>query len=177
MPDERKTYPVSTIAKLLDLSERRIQQLSQKGVIPKSAHGEYDLVGAVQGYIRHLKENIYLQENGTTEEHIQRTRLLKLKADKAELQLQKELDEVVPADIAFDLIEEMNLAIRTRLLVMPSKLAPWLFQKTTGEIEKVLKDEIYEALDEISKTPFPEKVLQKLEQEESQDSTTAEFDS
>ena len=36
--------PIAVIARLLDLSERRIQQLSREGVIPKAERGQYDLV-------------------------------------------------------------------------------------------------------------------------------------
>jgi hypothetical protein len=40
--------PIGVIARLLDLSERRVQQLSREGVIPKAERGQYDLVGAVR---------------------------------------------------------------------------------------------------------------------------------
>jgi hypothetical protein len=48
-------YPVETIAKLLDLTPRRVQQLSAEGVIPRVGHGKYELVSSVRGYIRYLK--------------------------------------------------------------------------------------------------------------------------
>lgn len=51
-----QTYPVGVIAKLLMLTERRVQQLVDAGFIPKAARGKYDLVGSVQGYVRFLKE-------------------------------------------------------------------------------------------------------------------------
>ena len=43
------TQPIGVIAKLLDLSERRVQQLSREGVIPKAERGQYDLIGSVRG--------------------------------------------------------------------------------------------------------------------------------
>ena len=48
------TQPIGVIAKLLDRSERRVQQLSREGVIPKAEHGQYDLIGSVRGYVRYL---------------------------------------------------------------------------------------------------------------------------
>ncbi|MFN3156930.1 helix-turn-helix domain-containing protein [Marivita cryptomonadis] len=39
------SQPIGVIAKLLDLSERRVQQLSREGVIPKVNRGQYDLIG------------------------------------------------------------------------------------------------------------------------------------
>jgi len=50
--------PIVVIARLLDLSERRIQQLSREGVIPKAERGQYDLVGAVRGYVAYLRDPI-----------------------------------------------------------------------------------------------------------------------
>lgn len=48
------SQPLAVIAKLLDLTERRVQQLSREGVIPKAERGRYDLVGAVKGS-KHLE--------------------------------------------------------------------------------------------------------------------------
>jgi hypothetical protein len=50
------TQPVAVIARLLDLTERRVQQLAREGIIPPAARsgnerGRYDLVGAVRGYV------------------------------------------------------------------------------------------------------------------------------
>ena len=49
------TYSLDVIAKLLDISPRRVQQLSSDGVIPRASRGKYELVPAVQGYIRFLR--------------------------------------------------------------------------------------------------------------------------
>lgn len=46
------TQPIGVISRLLDLSERRVQQLSREGVIPKANRGQYDLIGSVRGYVR-----------------------------------------------------------------------------------------------------------------------------
>ncbi len=48
--------PIGVIARLLDLSERRVQQLSREGVIPKAERGQYDLVGAVRAYDANLRD-------------------------------------------------------------------------------------------------------------------------
>ncbi len=50
------SQPIGVIAKLLDLSERRVQQLSREGVIPKATRGQYDLIGSVRGYVRYLRD-------------------------------------------------------------------------------------------------------------------------
>jgi len=44
--DTSRLCSAATLAKLLDLSERRIRQLASEGVIPKVTTGQYDIVGA-----------------------------------------------------------------------------------------------------------------------------------
>ena len=48
-------YPKETIARLFNLSERRIEQLVQKKVIPKAGRGLFDLASTVQAYILYLQ--------------------------------------------------------------------------------------------------------------------------
>ena len=50
------TAPIESLAKLLDLTPRRVQQLAKEGVIPKPAtRGQYDIIPSVVAYIRHLR--------------------------------------------------------------------------------------------------------------------------
>lgn len=44
-------------AKLLMITPERVRQLSNMGYVPKVARGRYPLLGAVQGYIRFLKDD------------------------------------------------------------------------------------------------------------------------
>lgn len=48
-------YGADVIAKLLEITPRRLQQLAKDGYIPKASRGKYSLVGAVQGYVRFLR--------------------------------------------------------------------------------------------------------------------------
>ena len=50
------TYPAATMAKLLLLTPRRLQQLVTEGVIPKVERGRYELAPVVQAYIQYLRE-------------------------------------------------------------------------------------------------------------------------
>ena len=43
-------------AKFMDLSEHRVQKLSRKGSIPNADQSPYELVSALQGYFRYLRE-------------------------------------------------------------------------------------------------------------------------
>ena len=48
-------YSTDIIANLLNLSERRVEQLTKKKIIPKAGRGVYDLGSTVQSYIRYLQ--------------------------------------------------------------------------------------------------------------------------
>ena len=48
-------YPKETIATLLNISERRIEQLVKQKVIPKAGRGVFDLGPTVQAYVRYLQ--------------------------------------------------------------------------------------------------------------------------
>ena len=48
-------YPKETIANLLNVSERRIEQLVKQRIIPKAGRGVFDLGPTVQAYVRYLQ--------------------------------------------------------------------------------------------------------------------------
>ena len=57
MDDSRSQglYPKETIANLLNVSERRIEQLVKQKIIPKAGRGVFDLGPTVTAYIRYLQ--------------------------------------------------------------------------------------------------------------------------
>jgi phage terminase Nu1 subunit (DNA packaging protein) len=80
------SQPIGVIARLLDLSERRIQQLSRDGVIPKTERGQYDLVAAVRGFVAYLRDLAVKAQGGAPDFGVERARLIKAKADIAEME-------------------------------------------------------------------------------------------
>ena len=48
-------YPTDVIANLLCISERRVEQLVKKKIIPKAGRGVFDLGTTVQSYVRYLQ--------------------------------------------------------------------------------------------------------------------------
>lgn len=60
--DTRGDFPAGVIARLLNITERRLQQLAKQGVVPKSARGRYPLAGTIRAYIK------FLQESGGSDE-------------------------------------------------------------------------------------------------------------
>lgn len=82
MAAPRIDYPGETIATLLGITTRRLQQLASEGYVPKGERrGTYPLVGAVQGYIKYLKESS--REANRSSEH---QRLARAQAVKVEME-------------------------------------------------------------------------------------------
>ena len=81
------TYAVGTIAKLFDLTERRVQQLAKDNVIPKPVDGKYDLIGCVRGYVVFLRKAVEQQGSGSSNAHLKQSRvdLLDMQKKNAEL--------------------------------------------------------------------------------------------
>jgi len=150
------TYPVSTIAKLLLLSDRRVQQLANEGVIPKSERGRYELVGAVQGYIRYLQDrSISPGNSGTLDYQAEKARLTKAQADTAEIELAKLRGDL--ASIAdFEKAQAISAAtIRTNVMSVPQRVVIRLLGETDEtKFKETLKQELALALETAANTDF-----------------------
>jgi phage terminase Nu1 subunit (DNA packaging protein) len=149
------TYPVSVIAKLLMLTERRVQQLAAEGSIPKPERGKYELAPTVQAYIRYLRDrSVGADMNGDDQAGAYKTRMLKAKTRVAEA----EADQVDGALLRRSVVEvawtRMISNMRARLLSIPSKIAPLVHSAPSiAAVSAALTSAIHEALEEISRTP------------------------
>ena len=146
--------PIGVIARLLDLSERRIQQLSREGVIPKAERGQYDLVAAVRGYVAYLRELAVKAQAGAPDFGAERARLIKAKADLAEMEADGRRGELLPADAVEAAWTAVLARLRARLLVLPDRLAPLCHEETTiAGVRDQIRKAVREALDELAATP------------------------
>ncbi len=144
------SYPVSAIAKLFDLTERRVQQLAQEGVIPKSTKGKYELVPTVKGYINYLRERSLGKDSPTNDFHNDKQKLLKAQVIKLEMETGVMSKDLLPKELVKNSFFNIVSRCRSVLLNIPSKLA----QEVIGlreplEAEKLIKNVVYEALDEL----------------------------
>ena len=82
-------YRVEIIAQLFGVTVRRIQQLTQEGVLPTTETTEgrrYDLVPTTQNYVKYLSDKAYGKNRGSDEEIAQKSRKIKAEADLKEAQ-------------------------------------------------------------------------------------------
>ena len=57
-----------TLSILLDVTERRIQQLAREGVMVRDKRGRYDLIPSIQGYVRYLRAYVEKKHVNVEEE-------------------------------------------------------------------------------------------------------------
>jgi len=145
------TFPLDFISKLLDLTPRRVQQLSAEGVIPKAERGRYELVPAIQGYIRYLKERSIKADTSGDDYNAHRTRLTKARADLAEMEKEQIREQLIPAGDVERAWIDVSQNMRQKLLAFPQRVAPEVYAaEKLIEVKSILKDNIYDALKEIS---------------------------
>lgn len=147
------TYPVDTIAKLLLLTPRRVQQLSAEGIIPRAERGRYELAPAVQGYIRFLQER-HLGADGDDggDATLAAEKLKKLAAEREmkEMERDERRGRLHDEQAIIKTYAGRIVAVRAKMLSIPKKLAPQLIEMSDPvEVETLIKAEVYAALREL----------------------------
>ncbi|MCD7857744.1 MAG: hypothetical protein LUG55_08125 [Clostridiales bacterium] len=128
-------YRVEIIAQLFGVSVRRIQQLTQEGVLPASETpegGRYDLVPTIQSYVKYLSDKAYGKNRSERELEL---REQKMQADIALKESQGELHRL-RTDIAagrYIDIEEVKLDY-SRFFVAFKKFATSLPSRVVGMV-------------------------------------------
>src|SRR2546425_2389850 len=141
-------YPVSAIAALLKLSERRIYQLVKDGIIPRPVKGQYEPIGCVHGYTDYLKR--LATGGGELTLTDERTKLTRYQAALAELQYRKESGELIRAKRATQIWGEGVTAVRQRLLGLSTRLAPSVAtSESIPEIKELIDTAVHEVLNEL----------------------------
>jgi len=138
----KKLVTSKIVAQWIGLTERRVRQLRDEGVINEEVPGLYDLHRTILKYIKYL--------GGTGKESLQ-TERMKLTAEKrkaAEMDNKLRSGSMHSTEDVERGLKTLCLNIRSRLLILPAKLSPMLATKTNqAEIFDELQKAIYEALD------------------------------
>lgn len=145
-----KLYSAKIVAKYLDISEKRVKQLSDENIIKEFKPGLYDLQAAINSYVNYLRK-----DNPSGDEdinyNVERAKLVKVKRENEELDLMIRKKDLHKTEEIEQVMVVMLLRFKSRLMSMPSKLSPVLAKKTDkAEIFKVMKSNIDDALNELS---------------------------
>ena len=151
-------YTSKVIAQWLCLTERRVRQLRDEGVIVEARPGLYELQPTVARYIK------YLGGAGKESLNTERMKLTAEKRKAAEMDNDLRRGDLHSTQDIEKGIQTMCLNIRSRFLAMPAKLSPTLAAMDGNQA--AIFDEMKKAIDEMSVSGFNgmkfEKIIQNL---------------
>lgn len=141
------------LSDFLGISDGKIRVFVTEGTMTRAYRGLYNKDECIKNYIGYLREIAKKRERNGSEYvdyNRERARLTKLQADKAELELDIKLGGCVQVDIVKAELEKAFINMRAKLLSLPTKITSELAGASTpSEIQKIIKSNIYEALDEL----------------------------
>ncbi|AVK86006.1 hypothetical protein C3943_22170 [Lysinibacillus sp. B2A1] len=141
------------IAKMFNLTERRVRQLVEEGVISRVAHGRFDLIDTVSKYVTFLKLSFDGIDENDVAESLDYEKWLheKAKREKAEIELAHIKKEMHRSEEVEKILNHMVMAFRSKMLSLPTKVAPRLINRDDPKlIEALLEENIHEALHELA---------------------------
>ena len=140
------------VATHLDMSPQRVRDLLKQGVLTRG-HGQdsLDLDECRKNYIRYLRMRSRGLQNNSGDLNEEKTRLTKLQADKAELEVREMEQSLVSVEKITEEWVGYAANVRSKLLALPSKVSHRVQSADTyAEAEKILKEAVYDALYELS---------------------------
>ncbi len=154
------------VSEHLGLSVPSISELIKKGVLPsKRGRSPLDLDVCRHAYISYLRKlSGYHKKSGSGDIAEEKTRLTKAQADRAELEVSELEGRLIPATLVQDTWTDFVANVRAKLLGMPSRLAHQMIAtEDYAEAEKLLKDCVYDALNELAENGIPTEYAGRVE--------------
>ena len=131
-PRSQGLYPKETIASLLNISERRVEQLVKKRVIPKAGRGVFDLGQTVSAYIRYLQ--------GLCQGSLRESEPSELDRRLMEARVLERESKARQAKYRADMMEHdmQDSRLRSEVRKLPEKLRPLLSDYDSRLVELVM---------------------------------------
>lgn len=147
------TVSAAVLGNIFGVTDRRIRQMAEEGIITRVSKGRYNLVESLKNYILSLKLAVDSnnEENPDGELDIDEEKALheRVKRHISELKLQTMKGELHKAEDVEAVMSDMLSAFKTRMMNIPSKVAPVLEERDAGYIKEKLTTEVTEALNEL----------------------------
>jgi len=146
------TTPV--ISSLFGLTDRRVRQLVEEGIIGRVKNGSYDLAQTVKQYIMFLRassDGKELERDSESMYLLEKTKHEAAKREIAEIELAQIRGRMHDAVDIERVMTDMLMAFRAKMLTMPSKIAPLLIaHNEIAVIQDIIQKEVHEALAELA---------------------------
>lgn len=151
-PKPDRLVSAAEFADLVGIGERAVRELARKGIVPRTPEGLYPLRASVLGYCASMRAaatgRLGELDGSTSGLTIQRKRLVREQADRAELVNQQMRGELVPAAEVEAEWARIATALRARLLALPSRVHQRLAHLTPAELATIDR-EVRDALTEL----------------------------
>lgn len=157
-PNNKKLVATKEVANFFKISDRRIQQLTQQGILPavkRTKDGnQYDLFATTQRYIFYLQDIVNNRTKSTEEQEKEKLdaeiRLKQAKADMAQIDLKILKTEVLVAEDVQAFIEDLAATTKSLLMGLPGRLAIDLDGiDSTAERSDIIEKVLTGVLDEL----------------------------
>lgn len=171
-PATKKNYvDAKVIATLFGLTVRRIQQLTQDGILKTEQVGRqrrYDLLDTVRRYIAYLQDKCN-SKGGNKDDNENESRRLKAdadikaaKAEIAEMELLELKGEMHRSEDVEAMTTDLVFTIRSMMLALPGRLAIDLAPiDKPAEISERIKQEVHAILQELSNYTYDAEAYKK----------------
>lgn len=150
------TVSAKVMSEIIGVGDRQIRNLAEEGILVRNSHGKYLLLKSIKNYIMNLKI-AKAGQNVTSDFEEQELDLEKEKAKNehfkamiTEIRLQLIKGKVHKSEDVGAVITDMFIKFRSKMMALPSALAPKLEGKEKFEIQEKLKEKIEEALHELA---------------------------
>jgi len=165
--DAKMEVNTKTLALVLGLTARRVQQLAQDGVITAAGRGRYPLAGAVQEYIEYRAAEKPLSQ-AETEKLNSEVVIKKAKAVMMSMEAKELQGKMHRAEDVANMTEDLIYATRSMLLALPGRLAvDAAAVSDPAEMSELIRREVYSVMEELSQyrynsQKYEERVRQRM---------------
>lgn len=146
-----QTVSIKTIARVCNITERRVNQLAKENIIPRHERGRYPFIRCVTSYIQYLQAR--LDGLGSTSPNIEDAKARKIAAEArlAEIELANAEFETIAIKDHAKLIGNIAEIIKSKLISLPTILAPALAMETSQSVcRSHLEEHVHAALVELT---------------------------
>lgn len=168
--NEKIVIGTKALGEIFGVDRKWIEDLTNRGILEKQGRGTYDLIKNVNLYVTHLKAKGSASEDAKSvvnEKDRQEMLLKSAKREKAEMELQLLKGQLVSTEDVKQVYGGMVLTFRSKMLSMPTKIAPKLIgQQNLITVQDILSEEIYAALRELSNSDVNEFIKPKVDSDE-----------
>lgn len=147
------TVSAAVLGDLFGVTDRRIRQMAEEGIVARAAKGRYKLVESIKNYLLTLKlaaEGVGVElADGEINFDEEKALHERVKRHISELKLQIMKGELHKAEDVEIVMMDMLVAFKTKIMGIPSKVAPILENRDAAFIKDRLTKEVIEALNEL----------------------------